>query len=749
MVTTRNARASKRKAVPTSMVPLKRPRKCLQKSTIQYVNPHLKYIQNDVGHPITTAMASYVHSSILQLPFQLGVLKQDTLYQHYELTSWTTTYPVPLITYHSSAKMVIDPLLKLVKAKKKHVATLAHMKLSYGQKKSAFKKACKGLEGKLYPNMVIKVAEEMERDPDKWFSDLLGYDYYFTGGCLSLVDRGQSKWMLHTIGDKMNVIEMFPVQLDGNDAMVDSDQLHRIQLSEDDGPVYEISWDRVEHVSDTVSASQMTKTNVKYAFRRKFKVEVLFDDGEIDQSKGKTCWSDVPFISCCFLQRHCSNLICTSDLEKRLKIWNYDKGDLLHELQLQQADNTDDCWTCLRPFGKNQIVCLDRTSIKLFKAKVKLTLAEETPISIWLWSCEKASSLEVCFENKFLFIGSSHKLLILQVVYQDAKPAEFQQILTFTHNLKHFPTMIRYNLDSNQNFFVWISSHLAGDTVICNFSKVPPKRFATNIFPQKPLTAQEAYRLARLKGKCIYPTAILRRRLRLCHSGISIIVHHDRFHLFMQNSLGDVFHQQIISVSEDAGFGKIPAAYHSLMLKLNQENPPMAKVTDFKNLRGFKKIFTCTNLHSSTIAAPPVSPLPKRLRWMQSVEELHQYKDVLAPELLQIWGFRPDVTSGKRVKGVSTDETLNVSDRISDWLDTTNEEVTFVRNKYNPVDIPASEVVQIGSDDDGEILHSVVETKEGIKLKEQQKKAVVSDVLKCATQKPVAKPVRRKYVQGF
>lgn len=240
-------KSSKRKAASTSSkVPLKRPRKNLEQSSVQYINPRLKDVQNDAGHPMSTAMASYAHSTILQLPLQPGVLRPDTLHQHYEQPSWTTTFPVPLIMHYSIRIAVVDTMLKLVKAKRKHLTTLERMKLYYNQKKNSFKKACKGLVGRLYPNMLIKLAEEMERDPDKWFSELLGYDYYFTGGNLAIVDRDQSKWMLNTVGEKMNAIEMVQVEIDGRIAVNDSDQMKRIQLSEDDGPVYEISWEKVE-----------------------------------------------------------------------------------------------------------------------------------------------------------------------------------------------------------------------------------------------------------------------------------------------------------------------------------------------------------------------------------------------------------------------------------------------------------------------------------------------------------------------
>lgn len=754
-------KCTKRKAVTTDDgVPLKRQREVDQEGSVQYVHRLLRDVQNDAGHPISSAMSTYGHSSILQLPFQPGILTQDTIHRHYESLPWNTTYPVPVVVHcsttgNSDRKKAVEPMLSLVKAKKKHLTTLAYMKLLYARKKTIYRKACKAFEGRLYPNMVYKVAEEMERDPDRWFRETYGYDYYFTGGSLAVVDREQARCIINLVGQEMNVIEVVRFELDGNCAKIDSSNLKRIELDEEDGPVFEICCLDVDNESCDTAFN-----GLRIALRRKRKIELLCGDGEIDCSNMETLSSDIPFISCCFLRGSSSNsLICTSDLGKCLKIWDYDKREIVHELQLNKRGETDDCWTCVRSFGKNHIICLDRSSVKLFKTKANLTLVHGTTLSTWLWACEKASCLEIDAENKLLFVGTTHKLLVLKQVEQEAKPPEFQQIMTFTHNLKYFPTMIRFASNSNQNFFVWISSHLPGDTTICNFSKVPPKRFATVNLPRKPWTIQEAFHLARRKGKCIFPAANLKQRVQLFHSGLAILVDRERFHLFLQNSCGDVFYQQVIPASDSTNSEEIPAIYHSLMLKLNHKSSFVPKATDFKNLRGFKKILTCTKLNPPIGPEPLDTPFHRRPRWKQTVEELHQYKDILAQDMLQIWGFRPDVTREAERRRLSTEEPMDVTDRISHWLDTTAaDEVTFVRNQ-NLTALPVeSEVIPIESDNE-EVLHSVVEVGEDIKpLPDEEapeldvvfvRTAIMSEALASSVRKSAVKPARKKYVKGF
>lgn len=741
-----------------SQVPTKRQRKTnttpKAKKSIQWVNTALNLIQNVAGHPTIDALTQYAHSPLLQVPLQAGILTQDAINRHYAPASWNTTYPVPLITHRNTPepgqRIFIDPVLKLMKAKMYHKTTLHRIKITYSRKKAMLKKVCKGC---VYPQMVFRVAEEMERDPDRWFSDLLGYNYYFTGGNMAVVDREKFRWIINTVGEKMDVIEMVQFEVDENRLTVGDSQLERHQLSKVHGAVFEVCWSETENAFEDDSSVDISDLDVApdaclmIAVRRKHKIDVLLTKGEDDSMKTKMISSEVPFITCCFPQGRGGSLLCTCDLDKTLKLWNYGNNTVLHELKLKKADEVDDCWTCIRPIRKNYVVCLDRTTIKLFKTKVNLALVLETPLSMWLWSCERASCMEVCPENKFLFIGTTHKLLVIRLVdSQDSEPQEFQQIITFTHSLKHFPTMVKYSSDSNQNYYVWISSQMPGDTTICNFSKLPPKRFATNNLPQKPLTAYDSYNLARIKGKCIYPASALKSRLQLFHSGLAMLCDSDRIHLLVQTSYGDIFHQQVIDEPDASNASEIPTLYHSWMLKLNTLNDEQSRplATDFRNFYRSKMIAR-TNIVPAIVSGHPDNPFRKRPRWKQTVEQLHRYKDLLAPDMLSIWGYRPDVTREKQQqegRRLSTDEPMDATDRVANWLD-------------NAADVNGKEdVVQIVSDHE-DMLQSEVEIVEDVKPEITPDTDVTFigrvSASEVAGRKPrdATKPLRRKYVQGF
>ncbi|XP_065087281.1 uncharacterized protein LOC135709009 [Ochlerotatus camptorhynchus] len=759
----------KRKATPIQpKEPTKRQRKInttpKPKKCIQWVNPALNLIQNVAGHPTVHALTQYAHSPILQLPLQAGILTQDTIHRHFEPTSWNITYPVPLITHPNNPEYgqreFIDPILRLVKAKKSHSTTLHRMKSTYSRKKTMLKKVCKGKERSLYSSMVFKVAEQIERDPDRWFSDIFGYDYYFTGGNMAIVDSEKFRCIINTVGEKMDVVEIVQFTVDENRLNVDNNQLERYELSKEHGAVFEICWSETEDAFEDESFLDNSDLNVftdaclMIAVRRKHKIDVLLTNG--NSKKTKIISSEIPFITCCFPQERGDSLLCTSDMNKKLKIWNYGKNEVLHELQLKRADGADDCWTCIRPIRKNYVVCLDRTTIKLFNTTLNLALVLETPLAVWLWTCERASCMEVCIENRFLFIGTTHKLLVIQLVdSQDNGPPEFQQIITFTHSLKHFPTMVKYGSDSYQNYYVWISSQMPGDTTICNFSKVPPKRFATNNLPQKPFTVHESYHLACIKGKCIYSASALKHRLHLFHSGLAMLVDSDRTHLLLQTSFGDIFHQQVIDEHDESNANEIPTLYHSWMLKLNTLNDeqPRPLATDFKSFHGFKKILTCTNIDPPIVSEHPDNPFRKRLRWKQTVEQLHQYKDLLAPGMLSIWGYRPDVTREKQKRRrLSTDEPMDVTDRVASWLDTTAVDVTVTKEHQEVMEGTA--IVQIVSCRE-DMLQSEMEIVEDVKpvIAHDTDVTFIGPVSSSGivARKPreATKPNRRKYVKGF
>ncbi|XP_058453540.1 uncharacterized protein LOC131431697 [Malaya genurostris] len=705
-------------------------------NSLQWVNSELNHISNAVGHPVTQPFSYYSHVNILQLPFQPNVITSETIHSHFENPPWSTTYPVPLSTHRGVAKVCSKQLmLRLVKAKRSHLTILGNMKLHYKRKKPLLNKRMRQAHN-VFPNIAFKVAEQINRDPDKWFSERYGYDYYFTSGSLAVIDCDQSLWVVNTVGEKMDRVEIVPANVIDGRLALETSAIKRYYMEADKGPIFETVW----HVSDSICASSSKSVtndgqlNVKIAFRRKHHIDILWTQTNFDKMKRANIRSKVPFISCSFQHRNSGWLMFTSDSEKVVKMWNCNQGEILGTLHLPREPSLEDCWSCVRPISKTFLICLDRTTLRLVEiVDNALMTIQLTQLKSWLWSCEKASSLEVCSKECLIFIGTTHKLLVLRIVKQGQENLfEFQHFITFTHNLKHYPTMIRFGADSSLVYHVWISSHLPGDTKLCSFRKVPPKRFVTKHLPLKPLTVQESNHLARTQGKCIYPAAVLKRRLQLFHSGIALIVDADHFHMLLQNSFGDIFHQRIVENPNELNAREIPARFHSWNDELNSFNvsqPPAA--TDFKNLRGFKRIFTCS-------AQQPVNNVPettddtfhKRPRWQQTIEQLHEYRDMLASDMLAIWDFRPNVARAKR--RLSTEEPINVTERISIWLEETPELPSIPELLDDSV--KEKTVIQLNSDCEPDADVTLVEPK--------------SSSTKVTSKAPV-RPGKRKYVQGF
>lgn len=735
-----------------------------KEKSIGWFNYRLSTVQRSAGFPESQSISKICHASLLTLPLQPNVLTPETIHCHYQRPPWTSSYPVPLVTHpfeQLDRTEWIEPLLRLYRAKVHHSQTLNRLKASFDRRKVAVRKRIGGRRN-LYPTTVVRVAEELERDPDRWFTEEAGYDYYFTGGNLAVIIGTQFRWLINTVGELMNIVEFVPFEWNDSQLNVLTEQAERFELDEG-GPVFEI-----QH-------KQMSKTGQHYhvALRRKFQIDVLLLNAGHQTMKSHPIPSKEPFISCCFLPGtdDTKPLLCTSNLQKTITVVEYlPKKYWQREYQLEKfSDNDDDCWTCLRPFGQTSFFCLDRKSIKFMKLQDnRLKLDQQSPLATWLWPCEKATCLEFCPEGSLLLIGTTHKLLILQFDDRETQP-EFQQVLTFTHNLQFHLTMIRYRVDAAQKqYYVHLSSHMAGDTMICTFSKVPPKRFTTKYLPVKPLTIQESVHMARTKGKCLYPAVVLQNRLKLYHSGIEILVDDaNRFHLLVQNSLGDIYHQRLDPGlgADDESMDAVATQLQTWMIQLRDMDSTQCPVGhDYKNLRGLRNVFRAESLNAPK-AAPDagaddtLTPNRKRHpRWCQTVEQMHQYKDLLAGPMLSIWGFRPDVTESQRQsqsRRLGVQEPISVEDRIADWLDAT----AVGEAEIEEIDAMDTTIVK----EESQLHMSSYEEEERTQPKTTKK--VVEEIVSVppvvvkiepidtsvqyTSQAAKGKSTRKKYVQGF
>lgn len=617
------------------------------------------------------------------------------------------------------------------------------MKLNYKHKKTMLKKVCKLKEDALYPIVVSQVAEHMERNPDPWFMGSIGYDYYFTGCNLAVIKEDKFKWIVNTAGREMNTIEVIPFNVVGRQLDIDSSQTERYELEREKGPVFEVCWSKSEN-----SHTHTTKAIIRIALRRKNDIEIMWTNKGHDNLKRKSIYSEVPFISCCLLPGADGWLICTSDLENVIKLWDCNQDEILFSLRLPKDNENDDCWTCIRFVPNGYLVRLSRTSLNLIKIDgTELVIMRKIDISHWLWDCEKASCLEIRPKERIVSLGTTHKLLIFSLIDKTEEPLDLQHILTFTHNLKQHPTMISMGSDNKQNIQVWISSQLPGDSKVCSLTKTPTKNFVSKFLPLKPYNVQDACQLARIEGKCIYPASVLQRRLQLLQCGLVMIVSSGHYHLLLQNSCGDIFHQRLIQDPTNSNASMIPARFQSWMQQLNSytNNGHEPIATDFKNLRGFKKILTCSSLQRRIDLRPTNDFFIKRPRWQQSVEQLHRYKDFLAADMLSIWGFRPEVT-----RRPSTDDTVNVTDRISAWLETATDSTTLLQDSIKFEDY----VLDGGNDPVGDL--SDVMKKEPVSAATQEETPALDVTVVGITpnvpseiRKSIVKPARRKYVKGF
>ncbi|XP_055608141.1 uncharacterized protein LOC129755594 [Uranotaenia lowii] len=706
-----------------------------KRKSVQYVHQSLRNIAMFAEKPLVKQQF-FNHGSFLHLPVQTDGLARESLTEHYEQPSWKISYPVPLWTHRQHSDLQQDPVMQLIDLKHSHMEALSCHRSNYRKKKRDADKLRKKVVGcDLYHNVVFRTAELLERDPDRWFSHEAGYDYYYTGGRLAIMD--DVSWVVNTIGDAAGCLEIVPYSWQDSKLQLDAESSVRLNVNDEAGNIFQVC----HFISSTANV----------VIRTKYSIEHISSRMCLEDIKRKTFKSEVPFISCCFLDDGKGQLIATSDLDKVLKVWDINEKSEIKRLRIGKNDGFDDCWTSLKGFKRKHLICLDRTSIKLIESdKDNLHILQESKLDRWLWGCSIASCLEVCPEENLIFIGASHKLLVLQVVEnEDETRPDFKLLLNITHNLEYLPVMLSYRYDSKKYFFVYLASHCPADVVLCTFNKVPPKQFVTKHLPFKPFTIQESYRLATIRGKCLYPASILKKRVQRSFSGLAVVEKDNCFHFLSQTSIGDIFHQKIYYSKDECNVSQIPEIMHSWMLELNALKDfkiHTPTISDFRNLRGFRKLLTSPSPWPRETELKLESPR-KHFKWEQSVEQLHRYKDLLAPTMLSIWGFRPNVTASQSSDKVGRSQSIDITARITSWLDKAGSP-DVIESNSNSLDSvisnpPVEERSFIGAEDVIVKEEAVIEEKFGEQPKPIEK-VIIENPLR-----QIAKASRKKYVQGF
>ncbi|KFB40801.1 AGAP001453-PA-like protein [Anopheles sinensis] len=475
---------------------------------VEWVNPLLKpLVQSLTSNPNITHQQFHLHHTVLQVPLQPNVLRNDTLFSHFEIkTPWTVRLPVPLYCTPGPGPTPPDPMVRQVLAKYNYKRELASVHRAY-----------KLIEThRSLPNLDLREVEEddtvknsaaviyaglLDREPDRYLLLESGYDYHFTGGSMASIVTPKGSRTLATVfaAGGENLEEVNIIQLDH----LDSQESNKIEakksancLTEDlDGPVLEITADVAGRC--VLIRKRHTIVVLREVPSRRSRQEN--DEEPSTISSGDTEWratqrihSNVPFASVCIMnlsllvKRTIS--ICTTDYRRHMRLWQIDrKADPVEkcskklprnksriEMQTEEIPK-EDKWSAVRCVdGRSLIACLNRHQIHLYSIreetdrndsdeevespKVKFVFRGSSDVSQWTIACERASALEVAPSERLIFIATCHKIIVANVESLECDEASSSSssssndesmlrvnvLIVFAHNLRQRPVFMSH-----------------------------------------------------------------------------------------------------------------------------------------------------------------------------------------------------------------------------------------------------------------------------------------------------------------
>lgn len=323
----------------------------------------------------------------------------------------------------------------------------------------------------------------------------------------------------------------------------------------------------------------------------------------------------------------------------------------------------------------------------------------------FMMTCEKIFNHSHSLMNENLtYIVTSHMLYCID--HRHFK----EPLVQWTHQISEQPMMLTSTLYNN-NEVVCVASNVPGDLKVFNFDGS-----AFNYLPYKPLGIQNSFNKLREEGHFLLADDI-KERVSLSTTGIALRAEEKslRLQLFTQNAAGDIFqgilgcHKYALGQREedlhehfrewDNFIAKKDTAnvFVSVDERLAREE---LVIDDIMRMDGLAKVLACEKLQSADDEFEPMMT-EKQPEWKISIEKAHNYQDILAREILNIW----DDIEIADVKPSFLAEALDQADqkseasseRISKWLRAANDTSVVIEEIFysENVELPGTSSTQV------------------------------------------------------
>lgn len=571
---------------------------------------------------------------------------------------WRVSHPIPVIKRKNlDWNGYEDPLIRLVREKREFECELNAMKRRHVSNIQNIKAVKRAVSKGVYSFNVVDFIKKLEEDPDIYFNGR--YDWYYTGGTMDVIRQPYFDYLLFANGENMDRIEF--------QIITKKNKLKK---------TFEIDFSEGGSIFEVIPASIISNN---FAVRQKFK-NSIYNYQTINKKPNldKVCEfeSELPLISSAFDPFN-NTTFCDLNIIGEFRAWNIETEKIFFNKNISPIYNCNrkiDCkgkWGALKNFERDVFLHCENDQVNLVDLRKKKL---KTQMNIFDFqfsvdSCEKISSITKSKINpNLMYIGTYHKLFGVDLRFVKKTKIEMSSVVRWNHQLKSPPLMIRTDNNQQEEEIILISSPMVGDSRICITSKNERMEHISNYLPHKPYSIHNSFREAQNKGYCIDPMSMLKKRVKLCNMGISLMCTDDRNIIFTQNSAGDVFQQYFgEELQDDDDIGLLMNKW--MVETKNQTNFPqhITEILDMKSILIPLKQKKLRDKETETFEGVETVETKrlKRPRWQRSVNELHLYKDALASDILSVWEFKPNSDVDHVLH--TLDDT-QPTEKVSEWL---------------------------------------------------------------------------------
>ncbi|KAH8271562.1 hypothetical protein KR018_007433 [Drosophila ironensis] len=445
--------------------------------------------------------------------------------------------PVPLFAAHDGRTPRLEICTQRPHAYEEHMRQLGTYRSLFDKRTKAARQRETKEQHSVHDGNVFDMAEHIARRGDMYFRE--GYDYYYTGGNLSVLPFQGSSLAMHVSGPGLQDLHF---SMEQGEAEV-LKPLYSTSLREASSEIFQLlplkrdGFFLARCLKDVfICELEDRADDLQLAYRSKFSIA-----------------GAAPFISAAQGRGSVNTLALASqdralrfvDLETKRDIASHDvcllKG-------LHQSNST---WAQLLAADENTFHYLSQPVLLTVDARCDQPLNPCFASSVHSLSCERFSCLAKGSNSNLLYVASNHKLHCLDLRCL-GKKLEERAVVTWTHQMS-YPPLFMDCLGREDSEFIALGGALPGDLRICELrgvqATVVDEMFSAAL-PFEPPNFKEALAVARLRrGLDVY--ADLGERVKSCMTGLRIhkLKRTTSDYAFAQlltaNSLGDVYCQRM------------------------------------------------------------------------------------------------------------------------------------------------------------------------------------------------------------